>query len=144
MEKSTFSCKVGTSNADVPLGIEVWVNDQKIFDQEHVLGDNRIDYEFDDNDGDHELRFVLKNKLPEHTKVDQDGKILSDATLFVNNIRFEDVSCQQIVYELAKYQHDFNGTGAPIVDKFYGSMGCNGTVTLKFTTPIYLWLLENM
>ena len=88
MEKSAFSCKVGTSNADVPLGMEVWIDDQKIFDQEHVLGDNRVDYEFDDDDGDHELRFVLKNKLPEHTKVDQHGKILSDATLFVSNIRF--------------------------------------------------------
>jgi hypothetical protein len=23
-------------------------------------------------------------------------------------------------------------------------MGCNGTVSLKFTTPIYMWLLETM
>jgi hypothetical protein len=23
-------------------------------------------------------------------------------------------------------------------------MGCNGTVSLKFTAPAYLWLLENM
>jgi hypothetical protein len=144
MEKSTFSCKIGTSNADVPLGMEVWIDDQKIFDQEHVFADHHIDHEFDDDDGEHELRFVLKNKLSDHTKVDQDNKIISDATLFVSNIRFEDVSCQQIVYESAKYQHDFNGTGAPIIDKFYGAMGCNGTVTVKFTTPIYLWLLENM
>jgi len=46
--------------------------------------------------------------------------------------------------KLAQYQHDFNGTGNPTIDKFYGEMGCNGTVSLKFTTPIYLWLLENM
>jgi hypothetical protein len=144
MEKSTFSCKVGTSNADVPLGMEVWIDDQKIFDQGHVLGDNQIDYEFVDDDGDHELRFVLKNKLPEHTKVDQDGKITSDATLLVSNIRFEDVSCQQIVYGAAEYLHSFNGINEPTKHRFYGEMGCNGTASLKFTTPIYLWLLEKM
>ena len=144
MEKSAFSCKVGTSNSDVPLGMEVWIDDQKIFDQEHVLGDNRVDYEFDDDEGDHELRFVLKNKLPEHTTVDQAGKILSDATLLVSNIRFEDVSCQQIVYDSAEYLHSFNGINEPTKHRFYGEMGCNGTASLKFTTPIYLWLLENM
>ena len=144
MDLSTFSCKIGTSNASVPLGMEVWIDDQKIFDQEHVLVDQIVNHEFNDDEGDHELRFVIKNKLPEHTKVDQNGKILSDATLFVSNIRFEDTSCQQIVYESAEYRHSFNSTGVPTTQKFYGELGCNGTVTLKFTTPIYLWLLEKM
>jgi len=144
MEKSTFNCKIGTSNTDIPLGMEVWFDDQKIFDQEHVVKDHRIDHEFNDDEGEHELRFVLKNKLPEHTKIDQDDKIISDATLFVSNIRFEDTSCQQIIHDLAEYSHSFNGTGEPTKQRFYGELGCNGTVSLKFTTPIYLWLLENM
>ena len=42
------------------------------------------------------------------------------------------------------YRHDYNGTTDPFDDEFYGEMGCNGTVSLKFTTPIYLWLLENL
>jgi len=46
--------------------------------------------------------------------------------------------------ELATYTHDFNGTKELTQEKFYGVMGCNGTVSLKFATPIYLWLLENM
>jgi len=44
----------------------------------------------------------------------------------------------------ATYTHNFNGTQAETTDKFYGEMGCNGTVSLRFTTPIYLWLLETM
>ena len=144
MEKSTFSCLVGTSNANIPLGMEVWADDLKIFDQEHVLKDHRVDHEFEDDDSKHELRFVLKNKLPNHTTVDQDGKTTSDATLFVSDVRFEDISCQQIMYESAEYSHSFNGTSEPITQQFYGELGCNGTVTLKFSTPIYMWLLENM
>ena len=144
MDKSTFNCKIGTSNAEIPLGMEVWIDDQKIFDQEHVRQDHRIDYEFDDDEGEHELRFVLKNKLPEHTSIDRDGKIISDATLFVSNIRFEDMSCQQIAYESAEYLHSFNGSGELTTQRFYGEMGCNGIASLKFITPIYLWLLEKM
>jgi hypothetical protein len=62
----------------------------------------------------------------------------------VSNIQFDGIDCQYLTTTLAQYQHDFNGTGNPTIDKFYGEMGCNGTVSLKFTTPIYLWLLENM
>jgi hypothetical protein len=38
----------------------------------------------------------------------------------------------------------FNGTSEVTEDKFYSELGCNGTVSLKFTTPMYLWLLEHM
>jgi hypothetical protein len=62
----------------------------------------------------------------------------------VSDIRFDGIDCQYLTTNLAEYQHDFNGTGDPTIDKFYGEMGCNGTVSLKFTTPIYLWLLENL
>jgi hypothetical protein len=42
------------------------------------------------------------------------------------------------------YEHDYNGTGTLTQEKFYGQMGCNGTVSLAFCTPIYMWLLEHM
>jgi hypothetical protein len=103
-----------------------------------------IEYEISDDDGDHELRFVLKNKHTGHTRVDAGGNIVSDTTVTVSDIRFDDMDCDYLTVKLAEYQHDFNGTGKPTIDKFYGEMGCNGTVSLKFTTPIYLWLLENM
>jgi hypothetical protein len=49
-----------------------------------------------------------------------------------------------MVTEQAMYTHNFNSTGPSTQDKFYGELGCNGTVTVKFNTPIYLWLLEHM
>jgi hypothetical protein len=139
-----FSCNIGTSNAEIPLGIQVWIDDLCVHEHSHVCETYHISHEINDDDADHVLRFVLKNKLPEHTKVDANGTILSDATLSINDIRFDDIDCQHMVCTLSKYHHDFNGSQNKIIDEFYGSMGCNGTVSLKFTTPIYLWLLENM
>jgi hypothetical protein len=97
-----------------------------------------------DDEGEHELRLVLKNKLSEHTQVDANNTIISDARISVSNIEFDGIALNQLVPDLAEYQHNFNGTGELSVHKFYGEPGCNGTVSLKFTTPIYLWLLEHM
>ena len=128
--------------------MEIWLDDHKFFDLDHIDGyydkDHLVEYKINDIDGEHELRFVLKNKLSEHTTTDAQGNILSDARAIVKNIKFDSIDCDYLISTIAQYQHDFNGTGDKITQKFYGEMGCNGTVTVKFTTPIYLWLLENL
>ena len=144
MTTASFCCSIATTNPDVPLGLEIWIDDQKLFDQAHVQENHRISTDFSDSDGEHELRLVLKNKLSEHTRVDATNTIVSDARISVSNIEFEGIALNQLVPDLAEYQHNFNGTGELSVHKFYGELGCNGTVSLKFTTPIYLWLLEHM
>jgi hypothetical protein len=140
----TISCTLDTTNTKSALGFEAWVDDQKFFDTDHVQGQQPIVIEMPDDDGKHELRFVLKNKTSDHTQVDADGNIVSDARLIVTDLAFDEIKLGHIFSEQAVYAHNFNETGSSIHDKFYGEMGCNGTVSLKFTTPIYLWLLENM
>ena len=104
-----------------------------------------IAVEFNDADDEsHVLEFVLSGKTIEHTKITDQGEITSDVTVRIQDIAFDDIEIDQIFSELAEYHHDFNGTQPAIVDQFYGEMGCNGTVRMEFTTPIYLWLLENM
>jgi len=144
METVKFNCVVSSTDFNVPLGMEIWLDQHKLFDQDRIDQIYQVEYELSDDDGDHELRFVLKNKQSGHTQVDAEGNIVSDATVMVSDIRFDDIDCQYLTTKLAEYQHDFNGTGNPIVDEFYGELGCNGTVSLKFSTPIYIWLLENM
>ena len=144
MSTITFCCNITPTNAAAALGMEIWIDNQKLFDQDHVQASHQISTDLSDDDGEHELRLVLKNKLSEHTQVDADNNIVSDARISVSNIEFDGIALDQLVPDLAEYQHNFNGTGSLTIDKFYGELGCNGTVTLKFTTPVYLWLLENM
>ena len=144
MDAVRFNCKIAPTDPKVSLGLEIWLDQHKFFDQDHIDQTYQIEYEISDDDGDHELRFVLKNKQSDHTQVDADGNILSDAVLSITDMRFDEINCDYLISTLAKYHHDYNGSQDPVVDKFYGSIGCNGTVTLKFSTPIYIWLLENM
>jgi hypothetical protein len=142
---ATISFVLGTTNAVVPLGFEAWVDDLKFFDTDHVQLDQPIQIEIADDDAEHELRLVMKNKLSDHTKVDLSGNIISDARLVITNLAFDDIDLGQLITEHAIYTHDQNAQlPTPVQDKFYGEMGCNGTVSLKFATPVYLWLLEHM
>jgi len=95
-------------------------------------------------DGNHSLTWEMSGKTTEYTVLDSDNNIVSDACLEFANIEFDGINVDAIVQKLAQYHHDFNGNGTAINDKFYHSMGCNGTVTLDFTSPFYLWLLEHM
>jgi hypothetical protein len=140
----TISCVIDTTNPDAALGFEAWIDNQKFFDTDHVQAQQPVAVEIADIDGEHELRFVLKNKTFNHTQIDEAGSIVSDARLIVTDLAFDEIELGHMVTEQAVYTHDFNGAGAVTHDKFYGEMGCNGTVSLKFTTPIYLWLLEHM
>jgi hypothetical protein len=138
-----ISCKVGTSDPGSALGFEAWIDGYKFFDSEHVQDTQQISMEISDHNAEHELKFVLKNKTLDHTKIDEHGVIVSDARLTISDLTFDEILLAQIFADRATYTHNFNGNGQETQEKFYGEMGCNGTVSLKFTTPMYLWLLEN-
>lgn len=148
---SRISCNIATSDAGARLGVEIWIDNQQIFNLEHVTELINFSYNLPDDDGEHQLKFVMKGKMAEHddgiysayTDIDDDGNIVKDARLIISNLGFDEIKLGQIFIDQAVYTHDFNGSQPEIQDKFYGEMGCNGTVQLDFTTPIYLWLLEH-
>jgi len=140
-----ISFALDTTNATVPLGFEAWIDDNKFYDTEHVQSNQKIQIEISADAAEHELCLVLKNKIQDHTKVDQEGNIISDARLVITDLNFDEIALGQLVTAHAVYTHDQNAQlPTPVQDKFYGEIGCNGTVSLKFTTPVYLWLLEHM
>lgn len=143
-ETVNLAFDLDTTDATAELGFEAWINDRKFYDTDHVTAPEHVSVDISDDDAEHKLRFVLKNKTIEHTQIDECGNIKADARLKITDLTFEQIALGHIVTEVATYQHDFNGTGSVTQEKFYGEMGCNGTVSLKFSTPIYLWLLEHL
>jgi len=139
-----LTCTISSTNPTAAVGLEIWINDTQIYNTEHVSKTVNFAHEFADTDGEHQLQFVMKNKTHDHTKIDEAGNILSDCRICIEKLSFDEIDLQQIFIEQAVYEHDFNGTADKIKDQFFGELGCNGTLTLAFTTPIYLWLLENM
>jgi hypothetical protein len=144
MDKITVTFDLTSSDYASALGFEVLLDDVALLSIDHVNKATPVSLEINDDEAEHEFKFVMKHKTQEHTVLDSNGNITKDAMLSIANVTFDDIKLGQVFIEQCVYYHNFNGSQAPIEDKFFGDMGCNGHVSLRFTTPIYLWLLENM
>jgi len=145
LETVKISFDIETSDATCPLGVQVWLDDTVLLTNNHVQEKISFVHEInDDDDGEHKLRIVLQGKTADHTRVDKTGNIVKDATLQISNVVIDELDVNQLFLEKCVYTHTFNGTQPEIADTFHGVAGCNGTIAFEFSTPIYLWLLENM
>jgi len=126
--------------------IKVAINDQTLLDVE--LG-TRLEYEQTvelEDDSNHQLTFTLHNKTKYDTVV-KDGVIEKDTLIKISNIELDDIDLTSMLSlnkELFYYEHDNNSTTQLEKHTLYDTLGCNGTATINFTTPFYIWLLENL
>ena len=141
---TTISGFIDSSDKKITLGTEVWIDNICVVNVEHVDRIVHFSHVLEEDNAEHELRIVMKHKTPDHTELDDSGNIIRDAMLSISDIKFDEIALGQVLLNKAVYTHDFNGSQPPVDDKFFGDLGCNGTVSLKFTAPTYLWLLENM
>lgn len=139
-----ISCDIDTTNPLAQLGLEIRLDSTVIFNCDYVVEATKFTHDLNDSDAEHLLEFVLKGKADNHTLVDENGNIVSDSRLIISNLSFDGIALNHIFSDQAVYTHNFNDTKETTINKFYGEMGCNGTVSLRFTSPIYLWLLEVM
>ena len=143
MSTAILSFLVAATGPDLRLVVRL--DDTVIYDGYPVEKPESISHEFADEDGKtHALVFEMSGKKPAHTQMSDTGEILSDRVIEISDVRFDDIALGQMFIEQCRYHHNTNDSTDPIVDSFYGIMGCNGRVEMRFTTPIYLWLLENM
>lgn len=106
-----------------------------------------IDYTMSDSDDDTvkacSFQITMEGKKESHTVVSDDGNIESDCYAILEQIIFEEIDVTDEFAQGQKiYLHNNNGNGELITDEFYGFIGCNGVVTMEFSTPLHLWMLE--
>ena len=144
MTTTIFKFDIATSNAAAELGISVWIDNDCVLQIDHVKQSQTFSHTLSDEEGEHKLRITMSGKSPDHTQIDEQGNIVQDAMLNISGISIDNIDVSQLFYTHARYTHNFNGSQPEIEDQFFGNMGCNGSVNFSFSTPIYLWLLENM
>jgi len=141
---STISFDINTSDGTAEISITVWMDTTCVYQTDHLTEQKHIDQAVLDDDLEHKLRVVISGKTPAHTKVDGTGNIIKDVIINISNVTIDGIDITQLFNEKCVYTHNFNGSQPEIQDVFFGDAGCNGTISFSFTTPIYLWLLENM
>lgn len=127
------------------LKLTARLNGQVFFEQ--ILTDKEIQIKTEFPDVDDEkylLEIEMSGKLEDHTIIDENNNIMQDRLVEIKEFTLDDLDLQRLFEDTTVYRHSFNGTQEPVLDKFFGSMGCNGVLNFEFTSPVYLWILKNM
>ncbi len=91
-----------------------------------------------EEDVPHQLQIRLENKDNGDTIV-EGQTIVKDMLLNVDSIEIEEISLGNLLWDESEFLPD--DSQRPILKQCV-NLGWNGTYTLTFTSPYYLWLLE--
>jgi len=147
MDTLEFSCDVDIQHSidDNPINLEIKLNNNSVY-KNNIIKNTHIQFPILDADNEEQsIEFIVSQKSDIHTTLDSNGEIICSTELIINNIKFDDISIDKIIAaNPLPYIHNSNGNSKEVIDNFYNVAGCNGSIKLTFTTPFYLWLLENM
>ena len=103
-------------------------------------------------DKDYHLKLIRQGKDDAQTVVEND-QIVKDQMLHIKAISIDEIDIGSLVY-MGVYEPDYPepwkseqiklGVDLPKTRKFITEMGWNGTWTFSFTSPLYMWLLNNL
>jgi hypothetical protein len=143
MSKIEFSFSAQSTGSG--LSLIVYFDDHLIFNNTLSTDVVEISHEFDDDiEMSHTVIFEMSGKQSNHTVIDEHGEILQDLTMTLKDFKLDDIELGHMFFGHCQYHHDYNGTSDTKIDDFWGTMGCNGRVEFRFSSPTYVWLLENM
>jgi hypothetical protein len=143
MEILKFKITVESEWFNNPPNLRVHVNNDTLIDgplNETIIIERDIQLE---DETDHTLNFTLHGKNNRDTQLNDQGEIVKDTLIKIKQIEIDDVNITHMLpidQEKFYYIHD----GLDEKHPFYDTMGVNGTSTIKFTTPFYVWLLETL
>ena len=124
----------------------VWLDDHVVV-QSEIAGtaEQIVSFERRVDEGQHDLKIRLENKIDADTVI-ENGEVIKDMLLNIDDIIIDDISLGNLLWS-AEYVLDKPKTyKGQEIDHLDGcvNLGWNGTYTLKFNSPFYIWLLEKL
>tara|TARA_R110000851_G_scaffold75043_1_gene165521 strand:+ start:193 stop:675 length:483 start_codon:yes stop_codon:yes gene_type:complete len=156
-EKLKFKLELYATMWDKPPHAEILVNDKSYFNND-ITGTedkpNVIEFEHEFMGGEKsELIIKRSGKGNNQTVVNDNGDLLKDQMLHIKDIEIDEINLGAMVYD-GKYSPEYpepwatqqREAGVELRESFKNvtQMGHDGKWRLKFESPFYMWLLENL
>ena len=156
-EKLKFKLELYATMWDKPPHAEITIADHVHYNGD-ITGteDKPTVVEFEcEMEGEQEYSLVINRsgKGKNQTVINEKGDILKDQLLHIKSINIDEIDIGALVYEgvyTPKYPEPWatqqRKLGTDLRDSFKNvtKMGHNGEWKFTFTTPFYMWLLENL
>ena len=156
-EKLKFKLELYSTHWNKKPIVDVKINDKSYFKNE-ITGTKEnptlIEFEQECEEGkDYQLILDRSNKDKRQTIVNEKGDILHDQLLHIKSIEIDEIDLGALLFE-GVYRPNYPepwatqqreaGHNIPETLKNSIDLGHNGTWTFTFTSPFYMWLLENL
>tara|TARA_B100000579_G_scaffold419529_1_gene418221 strand:+ start:219 stop:701 length:483 start_codon:yes stop_codon:yes gene_type:complete len=156
-ENITFKLELFATMWDKPPVADILLNGTSHAKQE-ITGTEEepqiIEFKVDLEEGQgYDLVVSRSNKTDSQTIVNEKGDILKDQMLHIKKIHIDEIDIGSLIFE-GVYKPEYpepwatksreKGLSLPETLKNSPIMGHNGTWTFKFSSPFYMWLLENL
>lgn len=129
-----------------PLSFKITLDDENLYDINTTEPSYDIAFEVPEDNTEHSIKFILAEKVNSHTEM-VDNVMVNSAHVEINNISINGLDITEIILandDIIKYTHNSNGYGERVTVPLDFIMGHNGVAELKFSTPIHMWLLEQL
>jgi hypothetical protein len=101
-----------------------------------------VEFDYDITEGAGSLKIRLTNKDYSDTQQNQEKTvILQDMLLNIHSVEVDDINLGNLIWTHTTFRGDDNTR--PVLEKCV-NLGWNGTWELPFSSPFYVWLLENI
>lgn len=101
-----------------------------------------VEFDADVEEGPTTLKIRLENKEWQDTVENEDKTaILKDMLLNIKSVEIDEIDLANMIYTKTEFVGD--EPERPVLDQCI-DLGWNGTWTLSFDSPFYIWLLENI
>ena len=155
-EKLKFVLELYADMWDKPPHAEIFINDKSVF-QKDITGTEQkpdvIEFEHElEEEKTHNLVIKRTGKTKNQTIINDKGDILKDQLLVIKRIEIDEIDIGALVYE-GEYTPEYpepwatqqreSGNDLKNSYKNVTRMGFNGSWNFRFSSPFYMWLLEN-
>tara|TARA_B100000424_G_C22932896_1_gene496238 strand:+ start:1551 stop:2030 length:480 start_codon:yes stop_codon:yes gene_type:complete len=155
-EKLKFKIELYSTMWDKPPHVEILINDDLQYKGDITETENKpniIEFEYEMEEKEYSLVINRSGKGKNQTIVNENGDILKDQLLHIKNINIDEIDIGALVYEgvyTPKYPEPWatqqRESGNDLRDSFKNvtKMGFDGEWRFTFSSPFYMWLLENL
>ena len=123
-----------------PPRCKVWLNHEVLLQSSEIREPTKMAWKGNLAEGEHEIKIALigKNGITDTISNDA-GEIIKDQLLNIESILIDDIELGHLLNSSGK----FVATNGDLLSNIT-NLGVNGTWSLKFQVPVYIWLLENL
>jgi len=156
-EKLKFKLELYATMWDQPPHAEILIGDKSHFTGDITGTEDKpsvVEFEHEFTEGEeHEIIIKRSGKSKGQTVVNENGDILKDQLLHIKVMDIDEIELGALVYEgvyTPEYPEPWASqqreAGVELPESFKNviKMGHNGKWSFKFSSPFYMWLLENL